>query len=397
MLRHCSDSELVAAAQGGDKRAFNELLERHQQMVTRLALRIIPQWEIAQELAQEAMLEAYLSLKSLRHSERFQSWLYGIALNICRNHLRRQHMNVFSLEAMMGGLAFDALSFTSAEPDPQHVAETRELHTMVLAAVNTLSPKNRETVLLFYYEELSIMEIAGMLSISVAAVKARLYKSRQQLHNDLIDLCSRPEVGMSQERKDSMVKVTVIDVLRQESSDHHIIILAEENGRRLLPIWFGPFEAEAIAIRLLDRTTPRPMTFEFMANLLMATGVILEEVSVSALKGNTFYATVKLRNGDRVQEVDARPSDAIALALRLDSPIYVADDVMAAQAIDVPEQRLKTPVRKGLAKIAEAIEERTRRQEQKLQETKELTATRLEEEKRVNREKLLVALFGEDE
>src|SRR5579885_598332 len=102
-----TDSELVALARGGDKAAFGQLIERHQQMVRHIVMGIIASAEIARELAQEAMLQAYLSLDHLRDDTRFKSRLYGITLNVCRSYLREQKSDALSLEALLGGMRAD--------------------------------------------------------------------------------------------------------------------------------------------------------------------------------------------------------------------------------------------------------------------------------------------------
>ena len=170
-----TDSELVALARSGDKEAFGLLIERYQQMVRRIALSIVAHEEVARELAQEAILQAYLSLDHLRDNARFKSWLYGIVLNVCRGYIRDQKTDLFSLEAMMGGMHRDVQYFPSGVIDPEEIAEQRELYSIVLKAVQDLSPKDRVATLLFYYEQLSLREIAAILSVSVPAVKGRLY------------------------------------------------------------------------------------------------------------------------------------------------------------------------------------------------------------------------------
>src|SRR5579884_2035551 len=92
------DAALVAQARRGNREAFGKLIERYAVMVKRIALRLIGRQEIAPELAQEAFVQAYLSLDSLRDGMSFKSWLYGITLNVCRNYLRDSRVEVFSLE-----------------------------------------------------------------------------------------------------------------------------------------------------------------------------------------------------------------------------------------------------------------------------------------------------------
>lgn len=139
----------MQAARSGNKEAFGLLLERHWQRALGLAMHMVQHQETAQDLTQEAMVAAYLSLQSLRRPANFSGWLYGIVLNICRSYLRNRSIDPLSLEAMSGGLVFDALPFAGGEPDPHEIVEMDELHALVLKAVNTLSPKNREATLLF--------------------------------------------------------------------------------------------------------------------------------------------------------------------------------------------------------------------------------------------------------
>ena len=107
-----------------------------------------------------------------------------------------------------------------------------------------------------------------------------------------------------------------------------IIILRDQDGQRLLPIWVGVFEANAIALQIENVQTPRPMTHDLLKNVLADLHAEVQRVVVCALRENTFYAAIHLRtNADEVV-VDARPSDAIALALRTQSPIFVEDAVI---------------------------------------------------------------------
>jgi RNA polymerase sigma factor (sigma-70 family) len=355
------DTELVALARSGDKSAFGQLIERYQPMAKRIAISMVGNENIARELVQEALLQAYLSLNRLRDDERFKSWLYGIVLNVCRSHVRNQKVDFFSLEALAGGLRLEAVPFSGVMPDPQIAAEERELHRLILAAVNALSPKNRTATLLFYYEQLTLQEIATILGVSVVAVKSRLHKARKQLKEQLWPLVAETDqktprvssipIRSTEERRQSMVKVTIADVVKLEHGGH-IIILLDEGGHQAVPIWIGPFEGEAITAHLLEHSMPLPMTFEFLANLLEAAEATLEEVCVTDLKEDTFYATVKLRSGDMVREVDARPSDAMVLALHLGRPIYATETVLKRAGLDVSAEMSQKPqLGKGLEGI----------------------------------------------
>jgi len=196
-----SDLELVFLSRQGNKAAFGQLVLRYQPMAQRLATRVLGNGDLAQELVQDAMLQAYVSLEKLNDPTRFKSWLYGIVLNICRNDLRRRKVICFSLEAMVGNLVDEPPPIVGSSPDPQLVAEQEELHTALLEAVDTLSPKNRSAILLFYHEQFSLQEVANRLNISVSAVKGRLHKSRHQLREQLSLLQDQIQPNSLQEIK----------------------------------------------------------------------------------------------------------------------------------------------------------------------------------------------------
>jgi bifunctional DNase/RNase len=107
-----------------------------------------------------------------------------------------------------------------------------------------------------------------------------------------------------------------------------IIILRDQEGQRVLPIWVGVFEANAIALQIENVQTPRPMTHDLLKNVIDDLRATVDRIVVCELKENTFYARIHMSADGRALEVDARPSDAIALALRTHSPIYVEEAVI---------------------------------------------------------------------
>ena len=111
-----------------------------------------------------------------------------------------------------------------------------------------------------------------------------------------------------------------------------IVILQDAAGDTLLPIWVGIFEANAIALQMEKVDTPRPMTHDLIKGLLNHLNAVVSKIVVTELKENTFYALIFLDVEGKVVTVDSRPSDAIALALRTDSPIFVTDEVLAKSA-----------------------------------------------------------------
>jgi uncharacterized protein len=120
------------------------------------------------------------------------------------------------------------------------------------------------------------------------------------------------------------IKGLVVDPL----SKMPIIVLEDLGSERVLPIWIGVFEANAIALTMEKVPTPRPMTHDLMKNLLSRLDICVERIVVTDVRNNTFYAAIHCRRGDDAVIFDSRPSDAIALALRTGSPIFVEDDVV---------------------------------------------------------------------
>lgn len=112
-----SDSELVALARDDDRDAFGVLARRYQTLARRFAMRLVSRDMLAQDLAQEAVIQTYLSLERLRDPARFKSWLGGIVLNVCRSHIRDREVTCVSLEAMMEGRQFHAVPFSTC---PSH-------------------------------------------------------------------------------------------------------------------------------------------------------------------------------------------------------------------------------------------------------------------------------------
>ena len=126
-----------------------------------------------------------------------------------------------------------------------------------------------------------------------------------------------------------------------------IVILKDVNGTAVLPIWVGIYEANAIALEIEKVSTPRPMTHDLLKNLLMGLEAHVHKVVVSELRDDTFYALIWLEKDGQLMSVDSRPSDALALALRMDCPIFVEDEVLknskitAASADKVSNEELR--------------------------------------------------------
>ncbi|HDN80618.1 MAG: bifunctional nuclease family protein [Chloroflexi bacterium] len=134
-----------------------------------------------------------------------------------------------------------------------------------------------------------------------------------------------------------MVEVTIDSIRVSLISQHRVIVLKEVGAERYLPIWIGPFEADAIAIHLQGVHVARPLTHDLLKSVIQGLGARISYVVVDDLRNDTFYARIILDVDGHKVEIDSRPSDAIALAVRAEVPIYVEDKVMEQAAI-TPEE-----------------------------------------------------------
>ncbi len=125
-----------------------------------------------------------------------------------------------------------------------------------------------------------------------------------------------------------MEEVFVWQMAVDEKSRFPVVLLKEKNGSRKLPIWIGPAEAQAIAMELQGKKFQRPLTHDLMATLLKNLEAEVRKVEISSLKENTFFARIVLQRGNDLVSVDARPSDSIALALRMKAPIFAAAELL---------------------------------------------------------------------
>lgn len=395
-MRHRSstpdDSEAVRLVLAGDKDAFVGLLRRHHASVLGLCARILGSKGEAQDVAQEAALRAFLGLGTLQEPERFGAWLHSIAANLARIGLRRRRReSSLSLESLGGapsdhdagggsqGRTFDRWLADDA-PGPEEVRLARELHDEVLEAIKGLSVSNREAVVGYYLEGYSQAELAELLGVSVGTIKGRLHKSRKRLEpalepaaRQVLGTYRRKERAMDEGR---MVEVVVEDALKMPFDDERglemlrsggslrdlqdltgaeaqagfpaiAVVLKEGAGGRVLPVWTGLSEGLSIWSSVSGRQMPRPMSHDLMREILGAMGLEVESVAVVRLVERTFYGEIafKRSNGGgregRGRRVDSRPSDAIALAVRLGAPIYVSEAVLDEAAFESKEALLE--------------------------------------------------------
>jgi hypothetical protein len=310
-----------------------------------LAARVLGTPDLARDAAQEAAVAALVGLDRLRAPARFGAWFCGITLNVARGWVRQ-------LRAERPAARGQEPDPPSPEPGPDERAELADLAATVRAAVAQLADGQRDAVLLFYLQGLTHREVAAELAISVGAVKARLHQARAALTPALVPLASGPAhvgaptltsdpartsdpaVPVTRSKEPVMTttaggpawaEVSVTDIRSSDDSNPmnrtHVMVLVERDGPRRLPIWVGPVEATVLALSLQAVEMPRPMTYQMTAGLLEASGSRVSEVRITRLAGEVFYAVVVVDGPAGQREVDARPSDAVNLALVAGAPI----------------------------------------------------------------------------
>lgn len=353
VLEDQTDASLVARSRAGEHEAFALLLHRHRATATRVARRILRDPDEVADILQEATLAAYLNLRALRSPERFRGWFCGIVLNHCRMQRRRTRRNP-AAHSLDGYDAVGAADVASSVQEQELLAE-------VVSATRTLPAAQRQAALLVYIDGLSLSEAATALGVSPGALKVRLHRARQALRAKFSPV---PAGAMERQRRrrSNVVELEVLDVVLRRwvneegrEAAHAVMVLKERGGSRLLPIWVGEPEATSIALELQAVQTARPLTYHFAANILEAAEVKVESVTVTKLVEEPFYASVAIQRGRTKAQVDARPSDAINLALRTGAPLFADEEVMKQAGKRV---RLTKAERAGSAAIVEHLRER---------------------------------------
>jgi len=341
-----SDGALVARGLAGDGAAIEVLIARHRPQAVRLAARLLDDAAEAEDAAQEASLAAFRNLARLRQPERFAAWWFATVLNLGRMRLRARRPTV-PLDTAAADHWRTGTEGTRAS-GPEALAEARELSARVSDAIAELPPAQRAAVRGFYWEGLSLVEISAQAGVPVGTIKARLSRARDRLRGVLAGevevAAGASDTGVSGPEEIQMLSITVQDVLgwmlpgnmdfAAVDPTRRVVLLAAGDPERVVPIWLGGFEGDGIACALLGKEFKRPMTYEFIARLLSAAGAVVQHAAVTRLEDDTFYATVWMRAPDgEVHEIDARPSDALALALRVGAPIFMDAAVMEAAGV----------------------------------------------------------------
>lgn len=155
-------------------------------------------------------------------------------------------------------------------------------------------------------------------------------------------------------KEDTMeVEMKIRGLMMDPVTNMPVVVLKDTSGETVLPIWVGIYEANAIALEVEKVATPRPMTHDLIKNVLMGLDARVHKVVVSELREDTFYAVIWLEREGHIISIDSRPSDALALALRLDCPIFVDDEVLRSSkaATNVSDRVSSEELRKWLENL----------------------------------------------
>lgn len=379
---HTSNAALVLAAQQGDREAFALLFGRHRSLLLAVCSRALGDPLLAEDIVQDAAVQALLGLGSLRQPGRFGAWLAGIGLNLCRRRRRESTRDAWSWEALQGGGR--VREPVDHRDDPADCAEAAELRASVRHAVAALPDGQRSAVLAFYLSGLSYAETAALLGVTVGAVRTRLHKARRTLQRDLWSMWQEETMSEKAGRAQAMDQEAMNDEAGKAATDteapagmvamriknvwevppkepdpsgkpgwsgRHVVMLEAPGGDRGFPIWVGPHEATTMAMLLEKAQVPRPLTTAFMASVLEAAGGRLQDVRITRIAGDTFYAAATVAGPAGVRAVDARPSDAINLALATGAPIYADNAILEAHETirqrHADEEHATPPSREG--------------------------------------------------
>ena len=388
-MNECNDAELVSFALAGEREAFSILITRHEARVRNTVLAVFPSTYEVEDVLQEAFLQAFLNLATLRDPARFRAWVCGIALNMTRMKQRAASTTFIPWQGI--GLRDETLFGHHFSPERQ--LEEKQKLTQLSEAMADLPPSEREALLMIYRDGYSHRETAVQLNTTPNAIKVRAHRGRRRLQK-MLQPSEADEQSIKQEKM--MIAVTIYDILRsfdapqngfdkeellsaflpqlpedvrktlidkseiswsipfdirfklkelpEDQSDsiqkamyallpHRVVLLKEIDGERILPIWIGPYEAELIGVQLQKVEFERPLSHDLIKSLLDVSQTSVKSAAVSRLHEQIYFGELKIQTNGQEQVIDCRPSDALVLATRLNAPIFVAPEVLEAEGV----------------------------------------------------------------
>ena len=310
-----SDEHLVQRARRGNKTAFGQLVEQHHPAALQVALRLVNDRDMARQIVQEAFLQAYLSLDRLQKNTAFKSWLYGIVSNLCRQHLRQNRQWRERSEWIRDTYG--------PGPDPYTIFETRDLHQQVLKAIDDLPPQTRRATLSFYYQRMSLKEIAALLDVSIGTVKQHLHRARTRLKEPLRPLYR--EYFATPKWEKSMITLHIAAIVHHPNARADVI-LSDETGQHNLSLPVDTTTAQALILALSN--SPAPGLYILTQRLIETLGATLESVTLKQLPENIPYAELTFKQNTKTKRLDAHPEEALALAASTGAPITAKPEIL---------------------------------------------------------------------
>ena len=331
-----SDSNLVRRTLDGDTDAFGRLVDRYKEAVYGAAYVRLGNFQDAQDVAQEAFIQAYRRLGSLQAHDRFASWLNTIVRNLCHDHFRT-HREMLPLDRE-----------TPAAPyDPAEEHDRRALHRRIQRAVDALSDVHRETVTLYYINGYTCEEVGDFLDVPTGTVKRRLFDARKQLKKEMVDMVR--DMFDAHSLPSSFRKV-VIDGVYPDGGSKASRLYLRDRRRRGLPIEIGEFQSLAIFVHLHQKFPPRPLTYDLFHRTCTAFGIVLDGIGVSRYR-NRYRADVTFTRGRKSVTLEADPGDAVALAVRFEAPVYVDESLLEGTTLQRPRAARKAEKRSHAVEI----------------------------------------------
>jgi RNA polymerase sigma factor (sigma-70 family) len=320
-----TDADLVSRTLAGDTHAFEALVRRYRGLAFGLAYHQLGRFEDAEDAAQEAMVEAYVKLRHLREPERFVGWLRRIVAGKAAEAARRRREEPVAPEVIEAA-------------QPHGASSPMALEAQVREALEQLPPAVRLATTLFYVNGFSYQEIAAHLEVPASTVRGRLQRARSFLRAELVDLVAaglrsaRPGEAFMERVMSKIQSIKVYKQANEQGQEASLLQLVDDQGRRM-NIYVGHSEAFHIDFQLSGKAADRPMTYPLMMAVLDRFGLKVTRADVTELKNNTFFALLTVEGNGHVETFDARPSDAINLALAAGAEIHVDDKVLETAAV----------------------------------------------------------------
>ena len=354
-MKSPAEKELIEKVLDGDKLAYHSLFNHYYKFCLAKASGIVGDYEVSKDLVQESFIYAYFKLGSLRDKNLFKLWLGGIVSNVCQNYIRVKARKSASLQAYVYQ--------NQASEDTEDV----RIISIISTALKTLDNSFSSIIDAFYYQGKSIPEISAEFGITPSLVKVRLHRARKELKDILI---ANPEITNYQptyKKRKTMKKVNIIELLpSQTDKAKWTLLLLEEESNQVLPIIIGAELAATIAANMKGVVLPRPLTHNLFVEILNTNGLLPEGVYISDIKNGIYIATLKVKTSNGIKEYDARPSDAINIAVLTGCPIFVSQAILHSAGIAVPEKyHSRHSLEKGIDQLLQIIEnEKIKTQEQ---------------------------------